>query len=58
MIDTAQRIIARNDKNKDGVLTPDEWNEMYVDPSPADFDKDGRITVEEYAQWMQLRSSR
>lgn len=54
----AQRIISRNDKNGDGNLTADEWKDMLVDPSPADADKDGRITPVEYAQWMQARSRR
>ncbi len=54
----AQRIIGRADKNNDGVLTHDEWKDMLVDISAADADKDGRITVLEYAQWMQMRSQR
>lgn len=57
MLEAAQRIMARNDKNKDGVLTPDEWQEMLVDPSAADADRDGRITAVEYAQWLQSRSN-
>lgn len=58
MLETAQRIIGRNDKNGDGVLTHDEWKEMLVDPTAADANQDGRITIEEYARWMQARSSR
>lgn len=54
----AQRIIGRNDKDQNGVLTADEWKDMLIDPSPADADKDGRITPLEYAQWMQARSNR
>ncbi len=54
----ATRILKRNDSNGDGVLTQDEWSTMLVDPSPADTNQDGRITVEEYAAWMHRRSSR
>ncbi len=54
----AKRIIQRNDKNNDGVLTPDEWKGMLVDPSPADTNRDGKITPEEYAIWMEQRASR
>jgi hypothetical protein len=54
----ARKIIGRYDRNADGVLTENEWNVILVDPSPADVDKDGRITVEEYARWMMKRSSR
>ena len=57
MLEAAQRIMSRNDKNKDGVLTPDEWKDMLVDPSAADADRDGRITAVEYAQWLQSRSN-
>jgi len=54
----AQRIISRNDKNGDGNLTADEWQDMLMDVSPADADKDGRVTPLEYAKWMQARSAR
>jgi hypothetical protein len=57
-LEYAQRIIGRADKNKDGVLTVEEWREMLVDPSAADVDGDGRITVEEYARWLKGRSAR
>jgi len=57
-LEYATRNITRYDKNKDSVLTADEWKDMLVDPSPADANKDGRITVEEYATWMQMRSAR
>jgi Ca2+-binding EF-hand superfamily protein len=58
MLAAAEKIMKRNDKNQDGVLTPDEWKEMLIDPSAADFDRDGRITPTEYAQWLQARSAR
>lgn len=54
----ATRILKRNDSNGDGVLTQDEWSTMLIDPSPADANRDGQITVEEYAAWMHRRSSR
>ena len=57
-IDYVQKIIGRNDKNKDGQLTADEWKDMLVDPSAADANKDGRVTGLEYAQWMQSRQAR
>jgi Ca2+-binding EF-hand superfamily protein len=57
-LEYVQKIIARNDKNKDGQLTADEWKDMLVDPSAADTNKDGRITALEYAQWMESRQQR
>ena len=54
----AQRLLQRSDKNQDGVLTAGEWKTMLLDISPSDADRDGRITVEEYAGWMQARSTR
>jgi len=54
----AKRIIERNDRNKDGVLESWEWTQMLVDPSAADTNRDGKITVEEYVLWIQSRQSR
>lgn len=54
----AERIISRNDKDGNDVLTVDEWKEMFMDVSPADADRDGRITVPEYAGWMQARATK
>lgn len=54
----AQKIISRYDKNGDGVLTASEWKDMLVDITPADADKDGRVTIPEYAAWMAMRSKR
>ncbi|QDV67435.1 EF hand [Rosistilla carotiformis] len=54
----AKRIIERSDKNKDGVLTAAEWKDMLLDISPADANKDARITVEEYATWLKAKSTR
>jgi Ca2+-binding EF-hand superfamily protein len=46
----AKGAIAKYDSNKDGVLTGNEWASMSRDPSGADSDGDGRITVEELAR--------
>lgn len=56
----AERIIGRYDKNDDKVLTASEWEKMLMNPAPADEagNRDGRITVTEYAQWLQSRSKR
>lgn len=52
----AKRIIERNDTNKDNALTASEWKSMLLSPAAADADRDGRITIDEYALWMQSRS--
>lgn len=57
-LEYVQKIISRNDKNKDGQLSADEWKDMLVDPSAADTNKDGRITALEYAQWIQSRQAK
>ena len=49
----ATRIIKRNDKNNDGVLTPSEWKEMLMSPAKSDKNRDGKVTIEEYALWLQ-----
>jgi len=54
-LSTAERIIERNDKNGDGVLERGEVKDMIMDVSPADANNDGKITVLEYAAWMQAR---
>jgi Ca2+-binding EF-hand superfamily protein len=58
MIAYAERIVSRQDENKDGKLTPSEWKKMLLSPADADADRDGTITVKEYAWWMQSRSKR
>ncbi|MDA8743338.1 EF-hand domain-containing protein [Rubripirellula amarantea] len=50
-ISVAERIIKRRDKNNDGMLTPSEWKTMLMSPADADANRDGKITVEEYARW-------
>ncbi len=54
----SERIIKRADTNKDDVLTVDEWKEMIMDITPADADKDGRITINEYAGWLQAKAKK
>jgi len=49
----AERTIKRNDKDNDGVLSRDEASRLDVDPTPADTNEDGKISVEEYAWWSQ-----
>ena len=54
----AKRILSRADKNEDNKLTPSEWKGMLINPADADSNRDGSITIEEYALWMQSRSKR
>ena len=54
----AETIIKRYDKNNDGVLTASEWESMLMNPSAADTDRDGRISVMEYATYMANQRSR
>ncbi len=59
LISYAERIVTRYDKNpEDGALTAGEWSSMLINPSPADANRDGRITIPEYAQWLQSRSKK
>ena len=53
-IKVGQRIIDRYDKNGDKALTASEWEKMLMSPADADGNRDGRITVEEFA-WMMAR---
>jgi hypothetical protein len=52
----AQRILDRYDKNQDGSLTKDEYSKMLMSPAEADLDKDGKIGLIEYAQWLSDRT--
>ncbi len=58
MMKTAEKIIGRYDKNGDGALTAAEWESMLMNPSAADTDRDGRVTILEYANSLQLRYKR
>jgi hypothetical protein len=55
----AERIVGRYDnKPKDGALTASEWSGMLINPAPADANRDGRITIPEYAQWLHSRAKK
>ena len=43
----AQFVMRRYDRNRSGSLEKDEWAGMRDDPSPADRDKNGVITMKE-----------
>lgn len=43
----AQFVMRRYDRNGSGALEKEEWGDMRDDPSPADRDKNGVITIEE-----------
>jgi Ca2+-binding EF-hand superfamily protein len=58
MVSYAERIIKRYDSNQDQKLVASEWKKMLMSPADADADRDGAVTVKEYAWWMQSRSSK
>lgn len=45
------RLLTKYDTNGDGKLNAEEWATMSKDPSAADTDEDGLITVEELTKW-------
>ena len=45
----------RYDRNQDGVLRPDEWEQMRSKPTGADQDGDQQITLEEFRTWLEKR---
>ena len=47
----AQYIVRRYDANQSGQLESDEWRSMHGQPELADSNRDGLITVEEYARY-------
>lgn len=57
-LEYARKYIGKYDSNGDGVITAGEWEKMIINPAPADANRDGRITVEEYAIWIKSRSRR
>jgi Ca2+-binding EF-hand superfamily protein len=57
-VKVVKRIVERYDNNKDNVLTASEWEKMLMSPAAADSNRDGKITVDEYALWMQSRQKR
>ncbi|NND98882.1 MAG: hypothetical protein HKN47_16310 [Pirellulaceae bacterium] len=52
----AAKIVSRYDTNDDRVLTEDEWDKMLMNPLKADANGDDKISINEYAQWMESRS--
>jgi hypothetical protein len=44
--------ISRHDRNGDGVLDKEEWAGALDHLTPADTNRDGRLTPEEIAKWM------
>lgn len=52
----SQRIISRYDQDNSGSLQKAEWTKMLMDPSPADANQDGEITVEEYRDYLMKRT--
>ncbi len=56
MLKYAERIISRYDANGDKELSPAEYEKMLQSPEVADADENGRVTIAEYAAWLQSRS--
>ncbi|MCC9657796.1 hypothetical protein [Rhodopirellula halodulae] len=54
----AERILKRYDKDGSGSLNESEAETMLLKPFPADANKDGEVTVSEYAHFMEQRSKR
>ncbi|MBC8354199.1 MAG: hypothetical protein H8E66_19575 [Planctomycetes bacterium] len=50
-------VFARADQNQDGVLAGDELSSPGVDGKRADSDQDGKVTPEEYKQFVMTRFS-
>jgi len=50
-----EELLNKYDKNGDGSLIEDEWATMSKNPQAADVNRDGRITVEEFAKWHMTR---
>ncbi len=56
-VKVAERIVKRYDKNGNSELTPSEWKKMLMSPAAADTNRDGKITIHEYATWMNSRGN-
>lgn len=52
-----KKVFSRYDSNQNERLDANEWNKMLLDPSRADSDANGEITVSEYAEFMRQRSA-
>jgi Ca2+-binding EF-hand superfamily protein len=48
----AQALVRQYDRNGDGVLDAQEWQEMHGKPALADADRDGALTAEELVDWI------
>ncbi len=48
----AESLVRQYDRNGDGVLDAQEWQQMHGNPAPADADGDGAITIDEMVQWI------
>jgi hypothetical protein len=55
MLQFAERAIQRKDKDKNGVLTPDEFNASGTSFSDVDTNQDGKIDIKEYATYISRR---
>ena len=55
MLQFAERAIQREDKDKNGVLTPDEFNTSGTSFSDVDTNQDGKIDIKEYATYISRR---
>lgn len=50
-LEAARKVIAKYDKDEDGMLSKSEMEKMTVKPTDADLDKDGKVSDEEFATW-------
>lgn len=55
--DLAATLISRYDVNKDRELEAAEWTKMGVSTAPGDSSRDGRVTREELAVWLQSQQA-
>ena len=55
MLQFAERAIQRKDTDKNGVLTPDEFNASGTSFSDVDTNQDGKIDLKEYATYISRR---
>ncbi|WP_419189451.1 hypothetical protein [Stieleria marina] len=51
-IAVATAYFRRFDTNRDRELTPKEWSQMRKSPADADYDRNGRLTIGEYAAFL------
>ncbi|MFN5272731.1 MAG: hypothetical protein ACK5E3_05980 [Planctomycetota bacterium] len=51
MVAFAKRLIDRLDKDKNGLVTSDEWTTADPSFSDVDINKDGKVNLEEYAKY-------